>query len=109
VPDLVDASLDLLIDGEAGLWHLANVGALTWADLARRAAEIAGLDPSLVIGVPAAQLNLAAQRPAYGALQSRKGDLMPSLERALARYLDESGWSKQAAAAEPALSERLPA
>ncbi len=24
VPDLVNASLDLLIDGETGLWHLAN-------------------------------------------------------------------------------------
>ena len=24
VPDLVHASLDLLIDGEHGLWHLAN-------------------------------------------------------------------------------------
>ncbi len=43
VPDLVHASLDLLIDREAGLWHLASGAALTWDALARRAAERAGL------------------------------------------------------------------
>ena len=37
VLDLVHASLDLLIDGERGIWHLANRGALDWAALARRA------------------------------------------------------------------------
>ena len=35
VPDLVHACLDLLIDGERGVWHLANAGAVTWAELAR--------------------------------------------------------------------------
>jgi dTDP-4-dehydrorhamnose reductase len=30
VPDLVHACLDLAIDGEAGLWHLANTGTVTW-------------------------------------------------------------------------------
>jgi dTDP-4-dehydrorhamnose reductase len=38
VPDLVHACLDLLIDGEAGIWHLTNGAAMSWADLARRAA-----------------------------------------------------------------------
>ena len=32
VPDLVNVSLDLLMDGESGVWHLANQGATTWAD-----------------------------------------------------------------------------
>ena len=31
VPDLVNAALDLLIDGETGIWHLANRGAVSWA------------------------------------------------------------------------------
>ena len=31
VPDLTHAALDLLIDGEGGLWHLANQGAVSWA------------------------------------------------------------------------------
>lgn len=39
VPDLVHTSLDLLIDGENGLWHLANKGAIAWADLARLVAK----------------------------------------------------------------------
>ena len=28
VPDLVNAALDLLLDGESGIWHLSNDGAL---------------------------------------------------------------------------------
>src|SRR5947208_849537 len=70
VPDLVNASLDLLIDGEQGIWHLANVAAITWADLARRAAELAGLDASGVVGRPTAALGLAAPRPLWSVLGS---------------------------------------
>src|SRR3954469_15026120 len=44
VPDIVHACPDLLIDGEHGLWHLANAGEVSWADFARHAAEIVGLD-----------------------------------------------------------------
>src|SRR5690606_27804021 len=32
VPHLVNASLDLLIDEEAGIWHLSNSDALSWYD-----------------------------------------------------------------------------
>ena len=39
VPDLVNACLDLLIDGEAGIWHLANEGDVSWAELAELAAS----------------------------------------------------------------------
>jgi dTDP-4-dehydrorhamnose reductase len=89
LPDLVNAVLDLLIDGEHGIWHLANSGETTWADLARRAAELAGLDADLVNGVPMARLNTNARRPPYSALGSERGSLMPSLEDALARYMSE--------------------
>jgi dTDP-4-dehydrorhamnose reductase len=41
VPDLVNTSLDLMIDGESGIWHLSNDGAVTWASLLWRAAELA--------------------------------------------------------------------
>ncbi|HEU0135509.1 MAG TPA: SDR family oxidoreductase, partial [Allosphingosinicella sp.] len=34
VPDLCHAALDLLVDGETGLWHLANDGELSWFDFA---------------------------------------------------------------------------
>jgi dTDP-4-dehydrorhamnose reductase len=43
VPDLVNAALDLLIDGEQGLWHLVNDGSLSWAELVRRAAAVGQL------------------------------------------------------------------
>src|SRR3954470_20508702 len=49
VPDLVNASLDLLIDGETGIWHLANQGAVSWGELACRVAERGGFDPERVV------------------------------------------------------------
>ena len=86
VPDLVSASLDLLIDGERGIWHLANQGATSWADLARVAAERAGLDASLVIPCAGAALGRPARRPRYSVLGSGRGRLMPPLEDAINRY-----------------------
>ena len=89
VPDLVHAALDLLIDGERGIWHLANAGAISWAGLAREAARAAGLDPSFVHGRTAAELGLAAPRPRFAALTSERGRIMPALDHALGRYLHE--------------------
>ncbi len=89
VPDLVGAALDLLIDGESGVWHLANRGAVTWADLARAAGRAAGLDAALVGPRPAATFGWPAPRPTYCALGSERGALLPPWEDALARYLRE--------------------
>lgn len=89
VPDLVHATLDLLIDGECGLWHLANPGAMTWADLARFAARQAGLDHTRVEACPTERLGFIAPRPVYSALGSERATLLPSLEQAIERYLQE--------------------
>ena len=91
VPELAHACLDLLIDGERGVWHLANSGAVTWADFARRAARLAGLDERLVQGRPTRELNLAAPRPAYSALGSERGALLGPLDEALERYVRDRG------------------
>ena len=99
VPELVHACLDLLIDGEGGVWHLANAGAVTWAELARGAARLAGLDAGLVVGRPTRELGLAAPRPAYSALGSARGVLLRPLDEALASYMRERG---DGAGAEPA-------
>src|SRR3546814_11519454 len=48
VPDLCHAALDLLLDGETGIWHLANAGALSWHEFATKVADGAGYDTSLV-------------------------------------------------------------
>ena len=105
VPDLVHAVLDLLIDGEHGVWHLANRGAVTWADLARRAACMAGLDGSLVRACPHSELGLAAYRPPFAALESVRGSLMPSLDDALARYVRTRAWARIPDEASLALSQ----
>jgi dTDP-4-dehydrorhamnose reductase len=89
VPDLVNVTLDLLIDGESGLWHLANTGAIAWADLARGVADLAGLDSSGVYARPSKDLNWIAPRPAYSVLTSERGVLLPTLETAIDRYLTE--------------------
>lgn len=89
VPDLVHASLDLFIDGEHGLWHLANAGALTWADFARLLASEAGYDMTRIEGQTNESLAFAARRPAYTALESERGTLLPPLEDAVKRYLQE--------------------
>ena len=87
VPDLVHESLNLLIDGECGLWHLANSTALTWAALAQRAAQMAGVSTEQLQARPAAQLKTPARHPAFSALGSERGRFMPPLDDALARYL----------------------
>jgi dTDP-4-dehydrorhamnose reductase len=87
VPDLVEACLDLSIDGERGLWHLANLGATSWAELARTAARLAGYDENRVVPVEGRALGWRAPRPAYSALGSTRGAMLPSLAHALQRYL----------------------
>jgi dTDP-4-dehydrorhamnose reductase len=86
LPDLADAVLDLLVDGEHGLWHLANQGAMSWADVVRAGAVAAGLNAALVVSRPMRVLGLRAQRPAYSALGSTRGLLLPSIGDAIARY-----------------------
>jgi dTDP-4-dehydrorhamnose reductase len=89
VPHLVNATLDLLIDGEHGVWHLANGGAATWADFAKMVAERGGSNHAQVRGRPNASFSLAATRPSFSALSSERGTLMPSLEQGLEHYFYE--------------------
>jgi dTDP-4-dehydrorhamnose reductase len=96
VPDLVHASLDLLIDGESGLWHLANKSAsaqltegIAWADLAKLAAKQAGVSISSLVALPAQELGWIAPRPSYSVLGSSRGEIMPCLDSAMSRYFNE--------------------
>ena len=88
VPDLVNASLDLLIDGDSGVWHLANRGEMSWSQLAMEIAARAELPASLVRAVPSSELGLQARRPAYSALGSERGAILSSVENALDRWCD---------------------
>ena len=79
VPDLCHATLDLLVDGETGLWHLANAGRMSWHELAVRVAEAAGYDPALVEGEDGA--------PADNSLASRHGPQLRPVDEAIRDFV----------------------
>ncbi|MBA2660600.1 MAG: sugar nucleotide-binding protein [Nitrosospira sp.] len=87
VPDLVHASLDLLIDGASGMWHLTNGQSTTWMDLILKAADKAGIDAGSLVPRSGDQLEYIAPRPPYSALSSERAILLPTLDDALDRYL----------------------
>jgi dTDP-4-dehydrorhamnose reductase len=87
VSDLVNTTLDLLIDRERGIWHLTNGDAVSWAELARRACAAAGLDPSGVQSRDWDSFGQPARRPRNSALRSERASLLPSLDDALARFV----------------------
>ncbi|GFO60184.1 hypothetical protein GMST_25090 [Geomonas silvestris] len=90
VPDLVSASLDLLLDRERGIWHLSNLGAVSWAEFARRFAALAGLDPAGVLPRPAASFGFPALRPSFVPLATVRGGSLPELDDALERYFRDA-------------------
>jgi dTDP-4-dehydrorhamnose reductase len=82
VPDLCHATLDLLVDGETGTWHLVNQGRLSWYDFAHRVAKGAGMDTSLV-------KPLCGGEPAVTALSSERGAMLRPVDEALDEYLGQ--------------------
>jgi dTDP-4-dehydrorhamnose reductase len=86
VPDLCHAVLDLVIDGETGLWHLSNGEALTWADFGQVLAETLGLDRRLIRAVPASEFGWRARRPRKAPLATERGRRLPDLAQAIAHY-----------------------
>jgi dTDP-4-dehydrorhamnose reductase len=86
LPDLAHASLDLLIDSCTGLVHLANRGAITWANFLERAAQATGIKTRSLERHTLAELNLPAERPLYSALGSERVSLMPTLDDAITRF-----------------------
>ena len=81
--NLAHATLDLLIDGETGIWHLANQGRLSWHEFAYRVAEGAGYDPALVLPVDGPAANTA--------LTSARGLLLRPVDQAIDDFLDSIG------------------
>ena len=75
-----------------GLYHLANQGACTRYELARRAAELAGMDTAKVVGIPAERMGRRAPRLKYAvmemaALRDARFSLPRPWPEALADYL----------------------
>jgi dTDP-4-dehydrorhamnose reductase len=92
VPDLCHVVLDLLIDGETGLWHLANDGEVSWYEFARRVAERTGLDQDLVVRDDAAEETSTV-------LASRRGVLLRSFESALDEFCAQVAIEQETAVA----------
>lgn len=79
VPDLVHSTLDLLLDGEGGVWHLANQGSTSWHALACEVADRRGL--------PVRKIRDGGGRKADTSLTSDRGLLLRPLSHALDDYL----------------------
>jgi len=79
VPDLVNATLDLLLDGEAGIWHLANEGRISWHGLAHDIADRAGLSPR--------KIHNSGGDKSDNSLGTSRGQIMRPLEHALGDFM----------------------
>jgi len=91
VVDLVHASLDLLLDGAGGTWHLANRGDVSWAEFARLVALGARLPEDQVQRWYDRQVQNSTGLPVQSTvLSSERAWLMPPLEHAVDRYLRDS-------------------
>lgn len=86
VPDLVNNSLDLLIDNMSGIIHLTNEGEISWADWARKVAFTVGKTNQVVHGCSILDFKLPAARPRYTAMTSERINIMPPFEDAWQQY-----------------------
>ncbi|RYG69933.1 NAD-dependent epimerase/dehydratase family protein [bacterium] len=84
-PDLADATLDLLIDGEFGLWNLVNDGHASWTDLVRMSNRGVGIDGDTESAAPAAAL-VSNVLSTSRVLASERGQILPDLEDAVRRW-----------------------
>ena len=75
IPDLADALLDLLIDAETGLWHLANDGSVGADELLRRVARDSHR-----------HFEQKGRSGCNLALTSKRGLILPKLTAAFDRY-----------------------
>lgn len=89
--DLAVATLEALDLGITGLLHLSSAGQASWFELARRALELADMDPDLVQPISTEEYGAGAPRPAYGVLASERetGIELPSWERSLPAAVKE--------------------
>ncbi len=91
----LDAALEIMEVVEArryGLYHLSNLGACSRLELARCAAELAGVDPNKVVGIPSEQMGRRAPRLKYAVMAmdalKQAGFALPRpWQEALAEYI----------------------
>ena len=89
VPHFVHQVLDLLIDGESGIWHLSGNDEMSHYGFIQLALNIAEKNHKHIISQPFKKLNLIAQRPSYSVLTSTRGIILPPINTSLHNYFDE--------------------
>lgn len=82
-PDLAVKILDVLDEGNGGLYHLANPPGITPAELALRLVPFTG---GTVEEIDWSELDLDAPRPFYSELGTVRGHTLPSIDDALERW-----------------------
>jgi dTDP-4-dehydrorhamnose reductase len=89
VPDLVQTTLDLLLDQETGIWHLTNNSpGLSWYKLIKDAARLCQINTQQLIPCASEAMPWVAKRPTYCLLSSEKASIMPNITNALSRYAE---------------------
>jgi len=84
LPDFAHAALDLLTDGETGVWHLGHGSPPDWATFA---------DWIRIAELPELQRRGKCHIYNVPALRSERGMVMPSFDSAFGRFLDIYGMS----------------
>jgi len=87
-PDLAQASIDLALAGESGIWNVAGPDLWARDELGREIARAFELDPDLIKGKTTAELAQPAARPLQGGLDTTKlQNRLPNSVRPLHAWL----------------------
>lgn len=90
---VAEGLLDLVAHQVQGTWHVADRGSCSWAELAREAVDLGGLEAE-VVGVSSAAWGAMAARPPYSVLdvtatERLLGQDRPHWRAALSRFVTE--------------------
>ena len=104
-PALAARTCDLVEKGASGVFHIGGGSAISWFDFARRIFAAAGVEPRLQPSNDRLY-RTAARRPKYSVLANTKMEAagvapMPSVDEALAEYMDRSAGDRNAVVTGP--------
>ncbi len=89
LPDLINTALDLLIDKEKGIWHISGPDVVSYFDIAEMAISFAGISNIKLHPIPSIKIVAHAKRPAFTALRSASGIVLPGIEESVVKYISE--------------------
>lgn len=112
VENLAELVCDLLDEGRSGVYHAVGADELSKIDFARLAAQVFGLDASLLLPVSSKEFNPPAKRPAQSSLRTGKlrshvkTAIMGAREGLLAMKAFEPAWRDYAGRSLPQTAKR---